>query len=70
MQGGRIVREIRVYDQLALRAQSSGENAFTYGRLHAKEEALAAATERDFLDFWDSSSRPSLGGLRTKQSPS
>ena len=38
--------------------------------LERTEEALAAATERDFLDFWDSSSRPSLGGLRTKQSPS
>ncbi|MGO4611558.1 hypothetical protein AB4142_35005, partial [Variovorax sp. 2RAF20] len=57
-------------EELARRAQDSGENAFTYGRLHAKEEALAAATERDFLDFWDSSSRPALGGLRTKQPPS
>lgn len=56
--------------ELARRAQDSGENAFTYGRLHAKEEALAAAAERDFLDFWDSSSRPALGGLRTKKSPS
>lgn len=56
--------------ELARRAQDSGENAFTYGRLHAKEEGLAAAAERDFLEFWDSSSRPALGGLRTKQSPS
>ncbi|WP_445153438.1 CHAD domain-containing protein [Arthrobacter sp. Hor0625] len=55
--------------ELARRAQDSGENAFIYGRLHAKEEALAAAAERDFLDFWDSASRPSLGGLRTKQPP-
>ncbi|KRE79411.1 CHAD domain-containing protein [Arthrobacter sp. Soil763] len=55
--------------ELSRRARDSGGNAFTYGRLHAKEEALAAAAERDFLDFWNSSSRPALGGLRTKQPP-
>lgn len=34
------------------RALRSGENGFSYGRLHAREEALAAAAERDFLQYW------------------
>lgn len=33
-------------------ALRSGENGFSYGRLHAKEEALAAAAEREFLRLW------------------
>lgn len=38
--------------ELGGRALRSGENGFSYGRLHAKEEALAAAAERDFLKLW------------------
>jgi len=38
--------------ELAGRALPSGENGFSYGRLHAREESLAAASERDFLKLW------------------
>lgn len=38
--------------ELGGRALRSGENGFSYGRLHAKEEALAAASERAFLKLW------------------
>ncbi|QDY90125.1 CHAD domain-containing protein [Arthrobacter sp. UKPF54-2] len=38
--------------ELGGRALRSGENGFSYGRLHAKEEALAAAAERAFLKLW------------------
>ena len=33
-------------------ALRSGENGFSYGRLHAKEEEQAAAAERAFLKLW------------------
>ena len=38
--------------ELGGRALRSGENGFSYGRLHAKEESLAAASERAFLKVW------------------
>lgn len=38
---------------LARRAQDSGESAFLYGRLHAREESLAAVAERDFQRLWN-----------------
>ncbi|MCX6498797.1 MAG: CHAD domain-containing protein [Arthrobacter sp.] len=38
--------------ELGGRALRSGENGFTYGRLHAKEEGLAADAERAFLKLW------------------
>lgn len=38
--------------ELGGRALRSGENGFSYGRLHAKEESLAAASERAFLKLW------------------
>lgn len=38
--------------ELGVRALRSGENGFSYGRLHAKEEHLAAASERAFLKLW------------------
>lgn len=38
--------------ELGGRALRSGENGFSYGRLHAKEEHLAAASERAFLKLW------------------
>lgn len=37
---------------LGARALRSGENGFTYGRLHAREEQLAAVAERAFLKRW------------------
>lgn len=38
--------------ELGGRALRSGENGFSYGRLHAKEEEQAAAAERAFLKLW------------------
>ena len=38
--------------ELGGRALRSGENGFSYGRLHAREESLAAASERAFLKLW------------------
>jgi CHAD domain-containing protein len=38
--------------ELGARALRSGENGFSYGRLHAREEGLAAASERAFLKLW------------------
>ena len=39
--------------ELGGRALRNGENGFSYGRLHAKEESLAAASERAFLKLWE-----------------
>ncbi len=38
--------------ELGTRSLRSGENGFTYGRLHAREQALAAGSEADFLKAW------------------
>jgi CHAD domain-containing protein len=38
--------------RLAGEAFLQGENAFSYGRLHALEQNLAAETETDFYDSW------------------
>ncbi|MET3810246.1 CHAD domain-containing protein [Arthrobacter sp. UYEF3] len=38
--------------ELGGRALRSGENGFSYGRLHAREESLAADAERAFLKLW------------------
>jgi len=38
--------------ELGARSLRSGENGFTYGRLHAKEEQLASDAEADFLRVW------------------
>lgn len=37
---------------LGLRSQPAGNTAFSYGRLHAREEKLAAGLEADFLKIW------------------
>ncbi len=42
--------------QLGVRAHLDGENAFTYGRLHALEEARARDTEKQAAVAWKSSS--------------
>ena len=38
--------------ELAMQAHLAGENAFTYGRLHALEQARAERVEADFADAW------------------
>ena len=45
---------------LAREASAAGESAFTYGRLHAREEADAARLDRDFEGLWATSSRKRL----------
>jgi CHAD domain-containing protein len=45
---------------LAVRAHLSGENGFTFGRLHAMEQARADEAERSFADAWKQASRRSL----------
>lgn len=37
-----------VLHEIAVRAEEAGESAFTYGRLHALEEARAATAEREY----------------------
>ena len=37
---------------LGVRAHLDGDNAFTFGRLHALQEAAAEAAERDFERAW------------------
>lgn len=51
--------------ELAGQAPCSGEDGFSYGRLHAKEESLAAASERDFLNLWNRKDHARLGGRHT-----
>ena len=38
--------------KLGADSQISGASGFTFGRLHAREENLAAAAEADFLKAW------------------
>jgi CHAD domain-containing protein len=38
--------------ELGARSLRSGEDGFTYGRLHAKEEGIATRAEADFLKTW------------------
>jgi CHAD domain-containing protein len=45
---------------LAATAQDAGESTFTYGRLHAREEARAQDGLRAFDDLWPSASRAKL----------
>lgn len=45
-----VTREVCV--RLGLQAFAAGENAWTYGRLHALEEARSAETEREFWVRW------------------
>ncbi len=39
--------------QLAVQAHLDGDNAFTYGRLHARQEALAADLRGRFSEAWE-----------------
>lgn len=42
-----------VLRQYAVRAHLDGENGFTFGRLHALEQARAQATEQEFVAAWE-----------------
>jgi CHAD domain-containing protein len=46
--------------QLGMQAHLDGENAFTYGRLHALEQARIADMEEAFARAWSSASRKKL----------
>jgi len=46
--------------QLAVTAHLEGENAFTYGRLHALEQARGERTVRDYRPDWRHANRPKL----------
>ncbi|OKK19527.1 metal-binding protein [Streptomyces sp. CB00455] len=45
---------------LAAQADGAGESAFTWGLLHAREEALAQRYEEDLSDVWDKAASPRL----------
>ncbi|MFI2782860.1 CYTH and CHAD domain-containing protein [Streptomyces sp. ALB3] len=45
---------------LAVQAHGAGESAFTWGLLHGREEATAAARERELPEVWARASRPGL----------
>ncbi|MFB7913399.1 CHAD domain-containing protein [Streptomyces sp. NPDC056061] len=45
---------------LAVRAHAAGETSFTWGLLHGREEATAAARERRLPEVWRRASRPKL----------
>ncbi|MEW2414904.1 CYTH and CHAD domain-containing protein [Streptomyces sp. NPDC046866] len=45
---------------IGLQATAAGDSAFTWGVLYAREEALAAAGERELADVWANASDPAL----------
>ncbi|MGW4687202.1 CYTH and CHAD domain-containing protein [Streptomyces sp. NPDC004244] len=45
---------------LAEQATAAGESAFSWGVLYGREEALAAAQERELPEIWDEASDPAL----------
>ncbi|MFE2936437.1 CHAD domain-containing protein [Streptomyces sp. NPDC059278] len=45
---------------LAVQAHAAGEPAFTWGLLYGREEAAAAARERELPEVWERASRPEL----------
>jgi CHAD domain-containing protein len=49
-----VVRD--VLRELAVEAYAAGENAFTFGRLHALEQARGGYTEEDFVEAWSAAS--------------
>jgi CHAD domain-containing protein len=50
----------RVLRDYGVRAHLSGENGFTFGRLHALEQARAAAAVQEFETAWDGVPRKNL----------
>lgn len=49
-----------VLRELAVQAYAAGETAFTWGLLYGREEASAAARERELPEVWHRASRPKL----------
>ncbi|MEU3604129.1 CYTH and CHAD domain-containing protein [Streptomyces sp. NPDC035033] len=47
-------------DDLATRSESAGEPSFTWGVLHAKQEAAAAAARRELPEVWERAAAPEL----------
>ena len=45
---------------LAAAAQDAGESAFTYGRLHAREQQVADRIDREVDELWDRLARKKL----------
>jgi CHAD domain-containing protein len=43
---------------LAVQAHAAGEPAFTWGLLYGREEAAAAARERELPQVWERASQP------------
>ncbi|GGS90569.1 MULTISPECIES: CYTH and CHAD domain-containing protein [Streptomyces] len=54
-QDGVVARE--ALRDLSVQAAAAGENAFTWGVLYAREDALAARSERDLPHVWDKVAR-------------
>ena len=50
----------QVLREYGVRAYLSGENGFTFGRLHALEEARAESARRDFEAAWEGVPRKNL----------
>ncbi|MCP9207349.1 CYTH and CHAD domain-containing protein [Streptomyces cucumeris] len=55
-QDGVVARE--ALRELGVQSHAAGESAFTYGLLYGREEALAAARERELPELWAEVSRP------------
>lgn len=43
--------------ELATQAHDAGENAFTFGRLHAEQQSIALQIEQDFPQIWKTADR-------------
>jgi CHAD domain-containing protein len=44
--------------QLGMQAHLAGENGFTYGLLHGREQAIAERAERETSQYWDAVKKP------------
>ncbi|MFI9003876.1 CHAD domain-containing protein [Streptomyces sp. NPDC053541] len=52
--------------EIAIQAHGAGESAFTWGLLHGREEAAAAAAERELPAVWARASAPGLTAALTR----
>ncbi|MET8507911.1 CYTH and CHAD domain-containing protein [Streptomyces sp. NPDC004787] len=52
--------------EIAIQAHGAGESAFTWGLLHGREEAAAAAAERELPAVWARASAPRLTAALTR----
>ncbi|MFF8602586.1 CHAD domain-containing protein [Streptomyces sp. NPDC015232] len=52
--------------EIAIQAHAAGESAFTWGLLHGREEAAAAAAERELPAVWARASAPGLTAALTR----